>query len=144
MVAAGLDELLAAVRRRAAGARVRAALVGRAADAHLAFFAAHPDVMRILHQARGLLQFDRPESPRLRRLLAGHVERLAAVLGGGAAAGTAARRERAAARLLFGAVSGLASVGVGPAGAAPRGARSLATRRALVALVLAFEGRPRR
>jgi trehalose-phosphatase len=144
VIAAGLDELLAAVRRRTAGARGRAALVGRAADAHLAFFAAHADLMRILHQARGLQQFDRPESPWLRRLLAGYVERLAAVLGGGAATGPAARRERAAAKLLFGAVSGVASVRVGPAGAPPRDARSPATRRALVALVLAFEGRRRR
>ena len=145
VVAAGLGELLEAVRRRTRGSRGRAALLAGAADAHLAFFAANPDLMRILQQVCGLLTFDRPESPRLRRLLAGYVDRLAGVLEPGATADAAGnRRRREAAELLFGAVSGIASVRDSLAGALPRDARSPATIRALVALVLAFDERPGR
>ena len=142
VVAAGLAQLLEHVRRRARGARGQTEVLARAADAHLAFFAANPDLMRIFHQVRGLLKFERPEAPRLRLLLAGYVGHLAGVLAQGRppSAGDR-RRSREAAQLLFGAVSGIASVRASLAGALPRHARSPATIRALVALVLAHEER---
>lgn len=145
VVAGGLDELLAEVRRRVAGARGRSAVVARVAGAHLAFFAANPDLMRILHQVRGLLKFDRPEAPRLRRLLEAHVDRIAEVLAETRRPGAdSIRRDRETAKLLFGAVSGIASVHVSLGGALPRGARARPTVRALVALDRAFGDGPRR
>lgn len=141
VVAAGLDELLDRVRRAARGARGHATVLARAADAHLAFFVANPHQMRILHEVRGLLKSDPPEAPRLRRLLARYVGGLAAVLAQGAPRDGAGglRRQRESAELLFGAVSGIASVRASLAGTPPRSVRSPATVRALVALVVAHE-----
>jgi AcrR family transcriptional regulator len=142
VVAAGLAQLLEHVQRRTRGARGQTDVLALAADAHLAFFAANPDLMRILHQVRGLLKFERSESPRLRLLLAGYVGHLAGVLvRGRPPAARDGRRARESAELLFGAVSGIASVRASLAGALPRDARSPATIRALVALVLAHEER---
>ena len=141
VVAAGLDDLLERVRRRARGARGRDELLARAAEAHLAFFAGDPDLARILHQVRGLLQFDRPEGPRLRRHLQGYVDRLTGLLARRSPPGAAGRRRAGAAELLFGAVSGIASVRAGLDGSPRRDPRTPATAQALVALVRAYEDR---
>jgi hypothetical protein len=111
-------------------------------DAHLAFFEANPDLMRVFHQVRGLLKFGRPEGLPLRRVLARYVARLAHVLAPRrpvAKSGAAAHQELAT--LVFGAVSGITSVRASLAATLPRNHRSRATIRALVALALACEGR---
>ncbi len=85
--------------------------VERAARAHFEFFEENPDLMRILHQVRGVLKFDRPQWRRLRLDLEHYLVQLAGVLrGSGSADARPASLQLERARLLFGAVSGLLSV----------------------------------
>ncbi len=81
------------------------------ARAHFEFFDRNPDLLRILHQVRGVLKFRRPEWRPLRRDLEAYFRAMDSALGGRgagrvAASGAAGRR----ARLLFGTVSGICSV----------------------------------
>lgn len=43
---------------------------------HLEFFSEHPDLLRVFHQARGMLKFDRPEWRPLKKPLESHVDRM--------------------------------------------------------------------
>lgn len=143
VVSAGFSELLGHVHREAQGARTYRESVARVVDAHLAFFEENPDLMRIFHQVRGLLKFDRPEGRRLRAVLAKYLAGLGHVL---ALNRPALRgREKAmleTATLLFGATSGVCSTRRSLGGRVNGELRSPATRRALEALVIAF-GRAR-
>jgi AcrR family transcriptional regulator len=107
---AGLEELQARVRAEIGAGRKLAMLLPAILRAHLAFFDANPDLMRILHQVRGALKFGQPEWGRLRALLRSHVEFIAGCLAAGEAATWTPARRRALAALLFGVVSGASSV----------------------------------
>lgn len=117
------DELLGEVVREAfeaLAAHVRTATAGADGSelpegifrAHVGFYAENPDLMRILHQVRGLLKFSRTRGTRLRTHLRTHIEFLASLLGRGAQRGWSAGRRRELALFLFGSVSGMASVRV--------------------------------
>ncbi|MGH7680948.1 MAG: TetR/AcrR family transcriptional regulator [Candidatus Eiseniibacteriota bacterium] len=111
VVTIGYRELQASVTDRICEVGTLPMLVRRIVEAHFAFFAENPDLQRILHQARGMLKFDRPEWRRLRAPLREHIAFLAEAL---ALAPSPLRRRRAArwslAIELFGSVSGVASV----------------------------------
>jgi AcrR family transcriptional regulator len=110
VVRRGLGELDARIADGCAGARTFPAVVARVVEAHLEHFEEHPDFMRTLHQVRGLLKFSRGARSRpLREALDDHVERVAARLAEALPA-RARRRAPALAMLLFGAISGVASV----------------------------------
>jgi AcrR family transcriptional regulator len=113
VVDAGFEELgrhvdAAVARERGMEARVDALI-----RAHLEVLAAHPDLLRVFHQARGVLKFARPEWRPLRRSLESHVARIARALAPSGAEpstfGSLARRLRIASDL-FGAISGACSV----------------------------------
>jgi AcrR family transcriptional regulator len=108
VVAWCFDELGDAVERHAGEARTLAEVSRRVAEAHLEAFAAAPGSMRILHQARGMLLFERPEWRALRAPLDRHLDRVARVIARASGIDPAPARARAVA--LFGAVSGWASV----------------------------------
>lgn len=139
VVAGGFSELLGFAHREAQGARSHAEVVARLVRAHFAFFEENPDLMRVFHQVRGLLKFDRREGLALRRVLANYLAGLAHLLalhrparGGGDA------ELLTTATLLFGAVSGISSMRASLAGSVPRLGPS-PTIHALVALVTSFE-----
>jgi TetR/AcrR family fatty acid metabolism transcriptional regulator len=110
----GLTELDAAIDRRTAGAVRLPTLVARIVAAHFEVFEEDPDLMKILHQVRGMLKFSRgPRMRPLRGALRRHVERVADRLEAALPAGARRRRRALAlAALLFGAVSGVASARV--------------------------------
>ncbi len=100
------EELRAAATARSWETRVR-----EIAAVHLRFFAQQPDRMRILHQLRGMLTFDRPEWAPRRVCIDGHLDLLAELLfADPKPPGLGRRRAREVGGLLFGAVSGLTSV----------------------------------
>ncbi len=142
VVTDGFSELLGHVHRHAQRSRSHVEVVTRVVEAHLRFFEENPDLMRVFHQVRGLIKFDRPEGRPLRRVLANYLAGLAHVLAlhPRRARGQASHRDLAT--LLFGAVSGISSTRASVAAAVPRSLLSRATVRALVALALAYEGRP--
>ncbi len=146
VVTEGFAELLGRVRTSVAGARTARERVRAVAAAHLEFFAAQPDLMRILHQVRGLLKFERPEWGPLRDALGHHVAATALLLAGsldGRRRPTRAELERA--ELLFGAVSGVTSVRAALGGVYGRAARAAATVDALERMLgPAPPDRPRR
>lgn len=106
----GLLELRAAVLDRVGTEKKLAPVLTGMFLAHLAFFEENRDLMRILHQVRGALKFDRAPWRRLRTLLRLHVEFLADNLARGEARGWTPARRRALAALLFGMASGSSSV----------------------------------
>jgi AcrR family transcriptional regulator len=109
VVDAGFGELRACVSEATEGARTLPAVVRRIVAAHLGYFSENPDMMKILHQVRGLLTFEPGARRPLRACLRGHLDWLAGRLArGGVRLGPARRRGLAA--LLFGALSGVASV----------------------------------
>ncbi len=111
VVSESFEELRAYVDLRRAGGASPPLRAERLVESHLRFLALHPDRMRILHQARGLLLFHTGRWQSLRAVFAAHLDWIAACLAEsieGAALSPARRRERA--RLLFGAVSGVVSV----------------------------------
>ncbi len=146
VVAMGYGELRAHVRERIGGARSLAALLRALVEAHVGFFQANPDLVRIFHQARGMLKFHRREWSGLRAPLRAHLDFLAEALRrvpSGLRRRPAARR--ALAVHLFGAVSGVVSVrtAVESRGAVRGDARALA--RGLTCLAAAgLRRRPRR
>jgi TetR/AcrR family fatty acid metabolism transcriptional regulator len=140
VVTNGFNELLGHVHRTAQDAATREDAVSRVAEAHLEFFAENPDLMRIFHQVRGLLKFNEFESRSLRGVLSKYLTGLAQVL----ALHPAARAPRGlndleVAKLLFGSISGVASVRASMNGRTPERDNLRATVRALVGLVQAFE-----
>lgn len=138
VVTSALDELLDRVQREARAARSYRGRLERVARAHLEFYEANPDLMRILHQVRGLLKFDRPEGAALRPVLARYLVALSRAL----ALPLPRRPRRAphpreAALALFGAAAGVVSIQASVPGLASSRLRSAALARALAALVLA-------
>ncbi len=111
VVATGYRELRAFVLRRIDGARSLEGLLRALVEAHVEFFRENPDLVRIFHQARGMLKFHRREWSGLRAPLRGHLEFLDEAL---RRLPSALRRRPAARRalavLLFGSVSGVVSV----------------------------------
>lgn len=142
VVSAGFSELLGHAHRAAQGARSYPELVTSVARAHLEFFDANPDLLRIFHQVRGLLKYGRSESRALRPAMSAFLKGLSQVLSL-PAAGTRRDPDRAlqSAGVLFGAATGLISTRVAMPETLPRPANHDATVRSLVALVLAHEGR---
>lgn len=142
VVTSGFGELLGHVRREAQGARSRSEVVVRVAEAHLDFFEENPDLMRVFHQVRGLLKFDRPEGMPLRRVLSRYLAGLAHVL---ALHDPPSRGRRPTAleraSLLFGAVSGIVSIRASLGSGHPKDPRARITVQALAALVAGFERR---
>lgn len=111
VIAAGYQELNASIQERTSGARTFPLLLRRITDVYARFFADNPDLMRIFHQARGMLKFDRPEWRCLRAPLRDHVAFLSETLC--QVPSDLRRRDAArwnAALSLFGCVSGVASV----------------------------------
>ncbi len=108
VVGAAFRELGERCAAAVAGARTRSQRASALAAAHLAFFRDRPGRMRLLHQARGILKFSRPEWLPLRRTLDAHLDAVARLLDLPPSFGEAERRD--AARVLFGATSGIASV----------------------------------
>lgn len=141
VVTSAFGELLGEARLAARGARTYPELLARVAQAHLEFFAENPDLMRIFHQVRGVLKFKRPEAIALRPALATYLAGLGRVLEQSAPARRGEHDPLDSATVLFGAVSGIASTRAALGSPGLRAARSGPTVRALVALVLAHEGR---
>lgn len=84
--------------------------IARIVSAHAEFFSRNPDLMRVFHQVRGVLKFNRTEWRPLRGALANHIGVLAELLlDGRAGAGSRALALRQA-RAVFGALSGIMSV----------------------------------
>lgn len=107
VVQEALRELAERCRRSVAGLRARQDRARALAAAHLDFYAERPGRMRILHQARGMLKFNRPEWVPLRRALDGHLTTVAEHLG--LPDRLPANDRRDVARLLFGAAAGICS-----------------------------------
>jgi AcrR family transcriptional regulator len=113
VVAEGFAQMRAEVEAAAASVAPGPPRIRAVIRAHFMFYEANPDLMRIFHQVRGLLKFHRPESLGLRSVLEQYVDDLATILR--QSAGVPGRRggparERARARMLFGAASGITSV----------------------------------
>jgi len=137
VVTSGFDELAGQVQRESRDAATRAERIERVVHAHLVFLDQNPDLMRLFHQVRGLLKFEQPKAAGLRPVLEHHLEIVATRISRDGR--TWSERDMAAAKVLFGAVSGIAS-----ARAATRPQDSIAvdeaaTVRAIAAAVLAFD-----
>jgi TetR/AcrR family fatty acid metabolism transcriptional regulator len=111
----------------------RAARIARIVRAHADFFARNPDLMRVFHQVRGVLKFDRPEWHPLRGVLSAYLRALAALLREGQRAGAPRGSATRQARALFGALSGVMSV---QASLHPRSRRPLLSHEAIRGIVL--------
>lgn len=119
------------------------------AEAHVHFLVEQPDRMRILHQLRGMLTFERPEWLPLRACLEAHLELLAnLLLAPPRPPNLTPRRAVEIGGILFGAISGALSVWAAIHG--DRGLRSLppgipaATRALVSSLVVDGSGAPAR
>lgn len=135
VVGDGFQELRAFV-HQAAGTHRGEARVRAVVRAHLEFFAAHPDLMRIFHQVRGMLTFHRPEWRGLRDALEGYLNDLAKLLEPGPVrAGAPSRVWLEAAHLLFGAVSGVTSIRAALEIALPSPVSTAGTVAAIAAMV---------
>lgn len=111
VVQMGFADVARRTAERAAGAARFEDIVSAIVEAHLAFFGENPDLLKIFHQVRGILKFNRPEWRPLRRILDEHLGRLAGELERGAPKqGLSHSRARELANLLFGSVSGWLSV----------------------------------
>jgi AcrR family transcriptional regulator len=79
--------------------------------AHFEFFSENPDLMRILHQVRGMLKFNRREWRPLRHALRHHIEFIASLLADSRRGAPPKPQElRHLSWLVFGATSGVASL----------------------------------
>lgn len=87
-----------------------AARVAGLLGAYLEFYRDHPDLLRILHQVRGLLKFTTGPYGRLRELLVAHLDRTAVRLAAADGARYSPARRRRLAVLIFGHAAGLASL----------------------------------
>lgn len=113
VVAAGFDDLRRSVSEVITGSEGMEARVEAIVRAHVAFFAGNQDLMRIFHQVRGMLKFNRPEWKPLRASLEAHLAFLsAAVRDAAGAERMTARQGRELSILMFGTISGVLSVRV--------------------------------
>jgi AcrR family transcriptional regulator len=111
VASAGFAELERLVALRVRGARNEEDLLRRAVRGHLQYFGKNPDMMRVFHQVRGMLKFDRAEWQPLRVTLNAYLEWLARVLSGTPRVrGMRAPGQQGLASVLFGAISGVTSV----------------------------------
>ncbi|MBI1951313.1 MAG: TetR/AcrR family transcriptional regulator [Acidobacteria bacterium] len=111
VVDAGFEDLRLRVAERIAGRDRLGARVEAIARAHVEFFAENADLMRIFHQVRGMLKFNRTEWRPLRGSLRAHLAFLAAELRqAGDSARMGERQIEDLAILIFGSVSGTLSV----------------------------------
>lgn len=86
-------------------------LLGRIIEAHLDFFAENADLLRLLHQIRGLLKFDRQRWSPLRTPMQTHLDHVARLLATAPPGDRIPRtRRRTMATLLYGTVSGIGSL----------------------------------
>ncbi len=111
VVSQGFDSLRRLIEGRIVGARNRREAAEIIVREHIEFFEQNPDLLRVFHQVRGMLKFNRPKRRSLRGVLRAHLDRLAQWLQ------TADSRDRlrpssgrALACFLFGGVSGVCSV----------------------------------
>jgi AcrR family transcriptional regulator len=110
VVSDGFASLRTHIETRLTGQRSLERAAAAAFSAHVEFFAENPDLMRIFHQVRGVLQFDRPRWRPLRTELLQHVDFLAQQLAVGEARSWTLPRRRDLAVFLFGCASGSTSV----------------------------------
>ena len=133
----GFTDLARHVSAALSGERKFPDLVARIVDAHLEYFAANPDRMRLFHQARGILLFRRPEWIALRKPLRLHIEMISRWL----ARAPSPLRERSARRemvalMIFAAISGATSVRAALAGKPSSFVSATALKKGIVALVM--------
>ena len=134
VVAEGFSLLQQRLRERMSGSRGLDETVARIVAAHLDFFADNPDLLRIFHQARGMLKFDRPRWRPLRAPLQQHLGYVAELLGRTPSLARCTHEDRLALAIhLFGSVSGVASVRVAMDPRARANVEAEAVTRALVA-----------
>jgi len=110
VIAEGFAFLGERVRSETDDAPSPASYVERALDAHVTFFGEHPDLMRIFHQARGILTFGRAEWRLLRAPIERHLSSLAGGLARSRGAKRVSARDRDLAIAVFGCVSGVSSI----------------------------------
>ncbi len=135
----GFTELEALVSSRSRPARSERDLFRRAIRAHFQFFAANPDMMRVFHQVRGMLKFDRPEWRPLRTALVAYLEGFARLLAGSPRVREMRRRDRLVlAGALFGAISGVTSVTASTDGSAVKSRPDEALVQGLVAMATEY------
>jgi AcrR family transcriptional regulator len=110
VVQEALRGLAKSVERRCLGARSLSQGVGRMTAAHVSYFAENPDLVRILHQVRGILKYNRLGAVALRREIRAYLAFLERTLARvpGVALRSEGRLELAEA--VFGGVSGVLSV----------------------------------
>lgn len=149
VVDAGLQELSGKVERRIGSATEFEAVAARVVAAHVAFFAANPELVRIFNQARGMLKFDRADWRPLKALLTNYLDSLARMLARSPRFAALPRRERlAVTRLAYGAITGVTSLEAALAGGRPPRALTRDTIGAVTAMLVArvanAEARPRR
>jgi AcrR family transcriptional regulator len=110
--------------------------------AHEAFFRENPDLVRVLHQVRGLIKFRRPGSGPLRAAVGAHLRRIEGRLAATAAGRRLSpRRRRELAEILFGGVSGVFSVRLAMAPRSGGGAAPARFSRSMGALANAYARR---
>jgi AcrR family transcriptional regulator len=135
VASAGFAELEGLVAQRMRGARNEVDLLRRAVRGHLQYFGQHPDMMRVFHQVRGMLKFDRAEWRPLRVTLNAYLQWLAQTLSGTPRVqGMRAFDRLELASVLFGAISGVTSVNA----ASGRSAATSAVGRPLVESLVAM------
>ncbi|MBI3843741.1 MAG: TetR/AcrR family transcriptional regulator [Planctomycetes bacterium] len=111
VVSQGFDDLAMRVESALDGVRTRRSAVRLIVEAHIAFFQENPDLMRVFHQMRGMLKFNRPEWRPLRRALVTHLDRVDGWLGRAESKPSRKRtNQHGLACFLFGGISGIASV----------------------------------
>lgn len=149
VVEAGFDDLRRRVAERIAGRDRLEARVEAIARAHVEFFGENSDLMRIFHQVRGMLKFNRPEWRPLRHSLEAHLAFLTTELRRAGGAERMGRRQiQDLAILIFGGISGTLSVRIAadPNGEIAAGASGVVTalRTMCEGLVARTNGRPAR
>lgn len=140
VVSQGFSELLGHAHRSVQAAKGYPDSISRLVSAHFEFFGENPDLMRIFHQVRGLLKFNRSGSVRLRAVLDSYLTGLGDLLAlhhpDPKARGSHSSRELAV--LMFGAISGISSMRASLTGSLRPPTPDSRTLMALEALVLAF------
>ncbi|MCC6651599.1 MAG: TetR family transcriptional regulator [Candidatus Eisenbacteria bacterium] len=138
VVTAGFSELLGHVDRAVHDAHSPREAISRCIEAHLDFFEANPDLMRIFHQVRGMLKFKLPEGRPLRRVLSHYLDRLGHSLTVTLSPNHTPEAKSALAIVVFGAVSGFASTHAAINGAPPNPAGSRRIVEALTEMVTQY------
>jgi AcrR family transcriptional regulator len=117
-----LARLAESVARGSEGARSLPHGVGLMVAAHVRFFSDHPELVRILHQVRGMLKYNRLGSVPIRRELRAYLSFLERAIGSFPGPGLGPKGRKDLALIVFGGVSGVLSlrVAVRPGRALPR------------------------